>query len=245
MDRYQENLMNGIRFELFDTIKRTGCDIAFENDTLRIIQDKDFTHSEYLVYIARNNSIISKVEVFENGEYREPPQYTPIKFFDGSTFYRKDLVVNVNFNFQSITKIRVHFVDDLADPLEITIEYVSADKEQYYKEKERQKRLELIDKMKVAESCGNDLVTIRFQNCSNSVKRTQITLFDKSKQLMGIFKVEEEVFYKSIINLAFGSYFYKVSQYDKNDDLIVETEYIEFRLTAPNYGNYRHVVTPH
>lgn len=243
MDKYQESLMRGIRFELFDAITSKGQDVVYENDALKIVQDKDITHNEYLVYIARNNSVISKVEVFENGEYKEPPQYTPIKFFDGSTFYRKDLVIKVDFDSQSITKIRVYFVDDLADPLEITTEYVSADKEQYYKEKELQERLELIDKMKVAESCGEDLVTIRFQKCLDSVEATKITLFDKSKQLMGVFKVEEGMFYKSIINLAYGTYFYKVSQYDKNDVLIVETDYIEFHLGAPSYGYQKPIVT--
>ena len=44
------------------------------------------------------------------------------------------------------------------------------------------------------------------------------------------------MYYKSITDLAFGKYFYKVHQYDKNDNLIVETDYISFSLSAPYYG---------
>ncbi len=243
MDKYQERLIGGIRFEQFDTITSKGCDIVYENNVLKIVQDKDITHNEYLVYIARNNSVITKVEVFENGEYKETPQYTPIQFWDGKTFCRKDLVIKFDFNNPIISKIKIYFIDDIADPLEIPIEYVPADKEQYNQEVERQKRLELIDKMRVEDSCGKDLVTIRFQKCLDSVEMTQIALFDKSKQLMGTFKVEEGTFYKSIINLAYGTYFYKVSQYDKNGMLIVETDYIKFVLSAPSYGCQKTIVT--
>lgn len=238
--------MRGIKFEQYDPIKRACWDVAYENDALKVMQDKDITHNEYLVYIARNNSVIDKVDVFEDGKYGEPPQYTPMQFLDGSTFYRKGLVIKLDFNIQSITKIRVHFVDGLADPLEISIEYIPADREQYYQEKEQQRKLELIEKMNVKHSHGNNLITIRFQNCSDCIDKTRITLFDKSKQLMGVFKVEEGMFYKSIINLAFGTYFYKVSQYDKNDIKIVEADFIEFNLANSGWTGipFKPIVTP-
>lgn len=80
------------------------------------------------------------------------------------------------------------------------------------------------------------MITIKFANANSSVALTKISLFDNNKQLMGIFKVEEGMFYKSITDLAFGKYFYKVHQYDKDQNLIIETDYINFSLSASYYG---------
>lgn len=243
MDKYQESLMRGIRFEQFDAITSKGQGIVYENDALKIVQDENITHSEYLVYFAGNNSVISKVEVFENGEYKESPQYTPIQFESGKTFYRKDLVIKVDFNNPIITKIKIYFIDDLADPLEVSIEYIFANKGKYFQKKENERIAELIKKMNVKDSCGDNLVTIKFQNCDECIEKTQIALFNDEKQLMGIFKVEAGMFYKSIINLAYGTYFYKISQYDKNDALIVETDFIKFIISRQYYGGGKPVVT--
>lgn len=80
------------------------------------------------------------------------------------------------------------------------------------------------------------MITIKFANSNYNVALTKISLFDNDKQLMGVFKVEEGMFYKSITDLAFGKYFYMVHQYDKAGNLIVETDYIEFSLRLPYYG---------
>ena len=53
---------------------------------------------------------------------------------------------------------------------------------------------------------------------------------------MGVFKVDEGMLYKSISNLAYDTYFYKVSQFDKFGNEIIETDLIQFRLIMPNYG---------
>ena len=84
--------------------------------------------------------------------------------------------------------------------------------------------------------CGLNLITIKFSNANDNVAYTKISLIDNNKQLMGIFKVDEGMFYKSITDLAFGRYFYKVQQFDEFANLIVETDYIEFALCVPYYG---------
>lgn len=236
MDKYQEDLMMNVRFEVYDLITKKYSKIVYENNVLKIMQNEDITHNEYLVYLAGNNRIISKVEAFENARYKELSPCTPIQFLDGLNFYRSDLVFKVDFNSCSITKIKLYFVDDLADPLEIPIEYFPADKEKYIQKKECERVAELIKKMNVTDACGDNLVTIKFQNCSDCVARTQITLFNDELQLMGVFKVEEGMLYKSIINLAYGKYYYKVAQYNENSELIVETDYIKFSLSRPNHS---------
>ena len=91
-------------------------------------------------------------------------------------------------------------------------------------------------KLNITHVCGSDLVNIKFQNCSEKVVLTKISLFDDKKQLMGIFKVDEGMFYKSITNLAYGKYFYKAQQLDKENNVIVETDFVEFVIRAPYYG---------
>ena len=54
---------------------------------------------------------------------------------------------------------------------------------------------------------------------------------------MGVFKVDEGMFYKSITSLAYGKYFYTLSQYDENDNLIVESSCIDFIIKPPNYSS--------
>ena len=80
------------------------------------------------------------------------------------------------------------------------------------------------------------MVNIKFQYCNDNVSYTKISLYDDNKQLMGTFKVDAGMFYKSITNLAYGKYFYKVAQYDINNELILETDFISFSLSAPYYG---------
>ena len=46
-------------------------------------------------------------------------------------------------------------------------------------------------------------------------------------------KVPTEDFYKSINGLAYGTYAYVIKQYDKKDNLLMETEYTEFTLKVP------------
>ena len=70
-------------------------------------------------------------------------------------------------------------------------------------------KMNLLKKLNITHACGSDLVNIKFQNCSEKVALTKIYLFDDKKQIMGTFKVDGDMFYKSITNLAYGKYFYK------------------------------------
>lgn len=64
-----------------------------------------------------------------------------------------------------------------------------------------------MQKLNVKHSCGTNLVTIKFANSTENVALTKISLFDSEKQLMGVFKVDEDMFYKSITGLAFEKIF--------------------------------------
>ena len=242
MDKYQEQFMNGRPFLCFDLVSNKTVGEVFNNESLTIRQDPDITHTRYIVLIASNS--IEKIEICENRKYKEYTkkdinEYPSIlqQYPKLTQLNKKDFIIELDFETKSISKIKLHFVHDLADPLEIPIEYIEADKEIYYKKVAEEKRLELIKQMSIAHSCGQDLVTIRFKNCCDEVACTKIALYDGSKQFMGTFTVEQGMFYKSITNLAYGKYCYIIEQFDKDGNVLVTTDYIEFVIKRVGDGN--------
>lgn len=144
--------------------------------------------------------------------------------------------IQLNFN-KPIENIKIFFNFNITDPITIPIHFVKADENEYYKNIEKERHISLLNKLNISHSCGQDLITIKFQNCNDDVCNTKITLYDDKKQIMGVFKVDEGMFYKSITSLAYGKYFYTLSQYDKNDNLIVESSCIDFIIKPPNYSS--------
>ena len=52
-------------------------------------------------------------------------------------------------------------------------------------------------------------------------------------------KISVEDFYASISGLAYGKYAFMLKQYDKNDNVIIQTDYIIFNIIEPRV-NYVH-----
>lgn len=190
-----------------------------DNDTLIINQQKDQKEA-CLVPLLKG---VEKIVVsYKNG----------IKTFETqkSIFKNGDVCV-IDFDFEnSINKLELHFNFDVVEPLVINIvtkifEPVQVDNKE-----------ELLKQLKFSHSCGHDLITIKFQNCNDDVCITKISLYDDNKQIMGVFKVDEGMFYKSITNLAYNKYFYKIAQYNKDNNLIVESDFVEFQIMPPYYG---------
>ena len=194
--------------------------LKLDNDTLIINQQKD---QKEVCLVPLLKGVEKIVVSYKNG----------IKTFETqkSIFKNVDVCV-IDFDFEnSINKLELHFNFDVVEPLVINIvtkifEPVQVDNKE-----------ELLKQLKFSHSCGQDLITIKFQNCNDDVCITKITLYDDNKQIMGVFKVDGGMFYKSITNLAYGKYYYKLSQYDKDNNLIVESDFVEFKIMPPYYGN--------
>lgn len=144
--------------------------------------------------------------------------------------------LQLNFD-KPIENIKIFFNFNIADPITIPIHFIKANEKEYYQKIEKGKHDLLLNKLNISHSCGQDLITIKFQNCNDDVCITKITLYDDKKQIMGVFKVDEGMFYKSITNLAYDTYFYKIAQYGKDNNLIVESDFVEFKIKPPYYGN--------
>lgn len=193
--------------------------LSIDDDKIVINQSKN---QEVACLVPLLKGVEKIIVYFNNGQ----------KEFDThkSIFKNVDVCV-IDFDFKNeIKKLEIHFNYDMVEPLIIEV------KTELYKAPIIDEKIELLQKLNVKHSCGTNLITIKFANANNNVALTKISLFDNDKQLMGIFKVEDGMYYKSITDLAFGKYFYKVHQYDKDDNLIVETDYISFSLSAPYYG---------
>lgn len=166
---------------------------------------------------------VEKVIVYFNDGQKE--------FETHKSIFKNVDVCTIDFDFKNIIKkLEIHFNYEMVDPLIIEIQT------ELFQVPIVDESIELLQKLNVKHDCGINLITIKFSNANDNVAYTKISLFDNNKQLMGIFKVDEGMFYKSITDLAFGRYYYKVQQFDEFANLIVETDYIEFALRVPYYG---------
>lgn len=253
MDKYQEILLNkGKTFCVFAEDEDDSIYNSFisSDKTLRQVNEMltDYKSNRYRTEIKLIQPIILKqVEDINKKRYFLFIHNTNFK----NVYYTKDnnkiaaliksdegltaFGIKIDFD-DKIDTIIVEFKNDMAEPLTFSLEFVDADKEAYYDKIKQQENQDKLSKLNVSHSCGNDLVTIKFANASEYVSFTQILLFDDKKQPMGVFKVDEGMFFKSITNLAYGKYFYKVEQYDKENKMIVSTDYIEFHILPLYYG---------
>ena len=80
-------------------------------------------------------------------------------------------------------------------------------------------------------STGADLVNIYFQPCNNDYARTEIVLY-RDDQMLAKYKVDEECFFKAITGLAYGTYKFILKQYDKDNNIILESDKIAFTIKS-------------
>ena len=216
--------------KLTDTKSKTYRKELKIDDGLEIKQLDDINIKKYFLFLYN--------KYFENVRYTQNNKVIDayVKTQDDMTAFG----IVIDFD-NRIENIIIEFKYNMADPLTVKLDFQEADKNAFYARIENARHEDLIKKLSISHSCGQDLVTIKFQNCSDNVKYTKISLFDDKKLLMGEFKVDEGMFYKSITNLAYGKYYYKLAQFDSQNKLIVESDFEEFRLSASNYGGKNQV----
>ena len=205
------------------SIQYLFCD---ENtNSITIKQDEDINITRYILIIhgkANRYDVLSTVCVLKNQQWEQIP-LSP-----------KGYKIIIDFN-ERIEKIKLSFVNNLADDYIITINYQEADKEKYYAKKEQERKDNLFKTANIKVSTGADLVNIYFQPCCDSYARTEITLY-KDNMMLAKYKVDEETFFKSIGGLAYGKYEFILKQFDNKGNIILETDKISFSLSRPNYG---------
>lgn len=251
MNKYQKYILdtfaNGNNF-----VFSLCCPIDLENDSttcgafdettdsFNITQVDDITNTQYVLIIDLNNTETNPFEVVsvrKNNQWIEIPftsnQYKIIADFD-----------------DRIDAIKFSFVNKIADDYILGVTYTEADKEQYYAKLEQERKDHLLTTAAIKVSTGADLVNIYFQPCCDEYDHTEIKLFvpkdhvtvggqysQKKPSSWTIIKkcdVPTADFYQSINGLAYGKYAFILKQFDKNNQLLLETNYIEFLIMKPN-----------
>ena len=217
MNKYQKYFLKEDAYiDCFALGSDINCslDRTVENGVVRIKQNEDISIKEYTLasrypfdYLCENEW--RKSSKMENRVWQ-------IAKFDWSV---------------PIEKVRFLVDNEFVEALEINIEYEFADVEAYNKKQEQKRKNDLIEKALIKHSTGADLVNIYFQPCSSDYVRTEITLY-RDGLMLAKYKVGEESFFKSIGGLAYGTYSFIVKQFDRNDNLLLETEHIEFTLKS-------------
>lgn len=155
-----------------------------------------------------------------------------------------------------LDSIKLQFIKNIADDLEIEFAYREADKQAYALRQEALKKENMLKRACIKHSVGDNLVNIYFQPCSDDYDHTDIFLYipEKTEEtttggrygpvkkenilswvLIMKAGAEKGMFFKSITGLAYGRYAFIAKQFDKNNNLLVETDYIEFRIEKQYY----------
>lgn len=238
MDKYQKYLLSFYGGQLYEIFYRAypieqekqGSSIQYvfsneKEDNITIIQDEDITKTKYVLIIRGKENykeVFFGISVYANKKWEE------IKKEEN----RFRIIVDFN---NRIEKIKLSFVNNLADDYIFNVKYQEADKEKYFAKKEQEKKELLLKTANIKIATGIDLVNIYFQPCCDNYDRTEIVLY-KDNLMLAKYKVNEEEFFKSINGLAFGKYEIVLKQFDKNGAVLLETDKIPFSIYAPDYG---------
>ncbi len=231
MNKYQKYLINKcvVSYSLAETNKEQKC---LCDEKIIITQAEDITKTKYTLRIVSGcaekiYAIKGDIKLELHSE--ESPQ---------SKIKRPLAIFSCPIDFDDrIDSIEIQFKYDVADSLMIPVVFEEADKTAYYEQKAKENQEALIAKAQIKNQVGADLVNIYFQPCCDEYAKTTIILYNKDQQLMAKYKIEEDVFFKSISGLAYGTYYYELIQYDTNGIDLIKTNKIAFTIKAASNGS--------
>ena len=209
-------------------------------DTFNITQDEDITKTQYSLIIDMEDV---KANPFEGIFAHKDNQWIEVPCVN------KQYKILVDFN-DKTDAIKFSFINKIANDYIIKVTYTEADKEKYYAKLAQVRKGSLLATAEIKVSTGADLVNIYFQPCCDEYDHTEIKLFVpkdyvtvggphgpvKKPSSWSVIKkcdIPVDDFYKSINGLAYGTYALILKQFDKNNQPLLETDYIEFSIKKP------------
>lgn len=241
MNKYQKYLVG----DLSKNSYLSNCDSnVWIEDKFVLKQNEDIALKDYVLHIS--NETFEAIFAAE-GDTQKPFKKTNNQFC---------IPIDFEHKFDSI---KIVFKNNLADDLILPVEYVEADKEAYYIKKEKEHKENLLKAAEIKVSTGTDLVNIYFQPCCDKYDYTEIQLYIPKNfvtaggpygpvkkpsewSLIKKSKVDTDEFYKSIGGLANGKYSFVLRQFDKNGNVLLKTDYMEFSIKSGTNGPHRHTV---
>jgi len=232
MDIYQKKLIESSKIDL----DNKDAKVVFFDDSILIEQSANAYIEKYDVTL--QNPGISNIEI------------------DNIKVNSQNQGFQFTLDFTKKSKgIHFDFVDNIADPVNLEIQYIEKSKDDWDEKNKIDKWKELEPKAQIKVSTGIDLVNIYFQPCSDNYGKTVIELYTAIGRwsehprvigrgmtfvpsllsatidnLMGKFTVEDGMFFKSITGLALGAYGFRLSQYSTMGDLLFISDYQFFAI---------------
>lgn len=203
------------------------------DDSMTIHDDKDITSKEYQLRLFVGMHI--KVELLINGKWVKCENSNHQYQENGRLENFNGVLAEINLD-KRPEKLKLIVPNEVCDDIIINIDYNLISEDDYWKIQNSPETLR--KNMAVTYRTGQNLVNIYWKHAKeNVVALVRIDLYmgtPSSNQLMGKYKVSDEVFFKAIDGLAYGKYCFKVLQFDKDNNEIASTDYIEFSLDKPS-----------
>ena len=227
---------------------------SVETNVFLIKQDSDITKTVYELVISKNECpFIETVQIKRGGAYTEVSSVTmplPKALLCRGAVPDERFIIRTDFN-DRLDAIKIKFIKNIADDLEIPLTYQEADRQAYNDMQAALLKENSLRRAAIKHSVGESLVNIYFQPCADNYNHTEISLFipDKTEvktvggphgpvdredvlswSLIMKTTIENGIFFKSITGLTYGRYAYIVKQFDEANNVLFETDYIEFYI---------------
>lgn len=231
MDKYQNAIINEYFATYYLIVSNKGYDNQIlKGDNIVLTQDEDISISDYKLQIS--NYCIKEIY------YKKGSKFVPFLEENVKSKYKLSGIFSNPVNFyipidfeKPINSIKIVFKNNLADDLVLSLSYVLADKEKYNARVAKAKYNKLLENAKVSCACGADLVNIYFQPCCEAYARTEIYLY-RDNVLLAKYKTDDDVYFKTISGLAYGTYYFVLKQFDSKNKLLIETAKIKFVISS-------------
>jgi hypothetical protein len=219
MDKYQELLMKRFSYD-YGVHGRSQAEKKREylsELSIVIEQDEDITITKYDLLVECN-----AIETIYSVRGQEKTEEWKVE---------KNIFSCVLDFDDRVDGFRIFFKDNIADDLFVKLVFCEADKEAYYAKQRELKRLEWIEKASISHAAGINLINVYFQPCDQSFGRAELDVYLKKthQHLMRTLPAEGCSFFV-IKDLAPNQYEYVLKQYDKNGNLLFQTDNIEMTV---------------
>ena len=212
MNKYQKKILEDVKISLLS--KKGNGEVNITDKAITLIQNENYNICNYVLVL--ESIAIDSVKT------------------DKKVYQSKKSVFELDIDFNDqVSFIEFIAKNNIVEPFKLKVEYKNADKETYDEKITREKRDELLEKLDLKLSYGNNLVNIYWNLINEKVNLTKIILFlncDNKMRYLTEKTFENTLRYFSINDLAYGNYAIKLFQYIDNKELI-ETDYLKFTLS--------------
>lgn len=180
---------------------------SIENEKIKINQNKNYNIKKYNFTI--KGDAINSIEKIEGLKGKVWKKIGETKF-------------QLDFD-NKISKIKIHFINRIIDPIVFDIEMEDADKKAYDYELERKRKDYEKSVVDLEIATGVNLINVYFNELTNKeYSYSVISLYRKDRKI-GVYKLKATNFL-SIPNVASGEYEISIEQYNSDDELIYRSE---------------------